>query len=92
MEDRIRILIERDRQTLLWLRTHVGDARLSTAIDVLTRGEAKPYVSALCRYLGVRPPTFSGSLPRTPASSEVGDRYLTQIRAHLARNIYSRAR
>ena len=92
MEHRIRIFNERDRQTLLWLRTHVGDARVSMAVDALTRGGTKPYVSALCRYLGARPPVFSGPPRQAPATSKVGDHYLTQIRAHLARNSYSSAR
>lgn len=92
MEHRIRILNERDQQTLRWLRTHVGDTRLSTAVDALARGDTKPYVSALCRYLGVRPPIVSGSSPHPAPGSALGDEYLAQIRTHLARHAISRTR
>ena len=92
MEHQIRILNDHDRQTLFWLRTHVGDVRLSSAVDALARSESKPYVSALCRYLGVRPPVFSSPQLRAPVNSKVGDSYLNEIRTHLARTIHSCAR
>ena len=92
MEHRIRILNERDRQSLLWLRKHVGDTRLSLAVDVFTQGERKPYVSALCRYLGVWPPVVSEPQPYSDAGKSIGDQYLAQIRTHLARQAHSRAR
>lgn len=92
MEHRIRILNERDRQTLLWLRRHVGDARLTIAVNALMRGQSKPYVSALCRYLGVFPPVESRPQRHSAADSTVGDYYLAEIRTHLARNVYPRVR
>ncbi|MEQ5844275.1 hypothetical protein N0A02_32965 (plasmid) [Paraburkholderia acidicola] len=92
MEHRIPILNERDRQSLLWLRKHVGDARLSSAVDALTQGERKPYVSALCRYLGVWPPVASEPQSHSDAGKSIGDQYLAQIRTHLARQAHSQAR
>ncbi len=63
MEHLIRIVNEADRQTLGWLRTHVGDTRVEAAARrLIAQCEAssglgaKPYVSAVCRYLGVWPP------------------------------------
>jgi hypothetical protein len=90
MEHLIRILNDDDRQTLAWLRTHVGDARVSAAARQLTAQRqqfagvwAKPYVSALCRYLGVWPPA-----PRRPthtdADHRVADQHLVRIRQLLA--------
>ncbi|MGF6604707.1 hypothetical protein P3T23_009463 [Paraburkholderia sp. GAS448] len=90
MEHLIRVINDHDRQTLAWLRMHVGDPRVTDAARRLiaqretTAGSpAKPYVSAVCRYLGVRPPE-----PRQPqpddADHTVGDRHLAQIRRLLA--------
>jgi hypothetical protein len=88
MEHLLRVVNESDRQTLAWLRTHVGDARVATAARQLasrdTNASRKPYVSAVCRYLGVWPPT-----PDTPRLADddhaTGDRYLAQIRQLLKR-------
>jgi hypothetical protein len=55
MNQLIRILNDGDRETLAWLRKHVGDVRVAAAARHLG-GNGKPYVSAVCRYLGVRPP------------------------------------
>ncbi|EES46596.1 conserved hypothetical protein [Burkholderia mallei PRL-20] len=45
----------------------------------------KPYLSAVCRYLGVWPPISLRYPPRHGAVDHaVGDRYLTLIRQHLA--------
>ncbi|TCK32034.1 hypothetical protein B0G84_9166 [Paraburkholderia sp. BL8N3] len=90
MEHLIRILNDDDRQTLVWLRTHVGDSRVADAArrliaqrETSAGGWAKPYISAVCRYLGVWPPT-----PQRPLSIEtdhaIGDHHLTQIRQLLA--------
>lgn len=90
MEHLVRVLNEGDRQTLAWLCAHVGEQRVADAAQRLiaqretTAGSsAKPYVSAVCRYLGVRPPE-----PRQPrpddADHTVGDRHLAQIRRLLA--------
>ena len=98
MEHLLRVINESDRQTLAWLRTHVGDARVTAAArhlasraDIGNTGNIgnansprKPYVSAVCRYLGVWPPA-----PDTPRLADddhaTGDRYLAQIRQLLKR-------
>lgn len=83
MDDLIRIITERDRQTVDWLRAHVGTVRLEEAVRYLTgHSRSKPYVSAICRYLGVRPPAF---VPGQPIHDHrVGDEYLAKMRAQLA--------
>jgi hypothetical protein len=82
MEHLVRVYNEKDRQTLEWLRQHVGDAAIASAVERCTRaGAGKPYVSAVCRRLGVRAPTFSA--PRhTP--SPVAEHSLATIRGILA--------
>jgi hypothetical protein len=90
MEDLIRILNDADRQTLAWLRKHVGDMRVADAArGLMAQREkfagacAKPYVSAVCRYLGVWPPTPQ-RLPHVDADHAVADRHLARIRWLLA--------
>lgn len=63
MEHVVRVVNNEDRQTLNWLRAHVGESRVADAARHLatqrepSRGaNTKPYVSAICRYLGVWPP------------------------------------
>lgn len=86
MEHLIRVFNDDDRQTLTWLRAHVGEKRLTDAArHLMARREqgsgasAKPYVSAICRYLGVWPPA-----PRrtalTTVDHAVGDHHLAQMR------------
>ena len=90
MEHLIRILNDDDRQTLVWLRTHVGDTRVAEAArrliaqrETAVGAWAKPYVSAVCRYLGVWPPTPQRS-PRVEGDHAVADRHLAQMRQLLA--------
>jgi len=90
MEHLVRILNDDDRQTLAWLRTHVGDARLSeAALRLAAQREqhagvsSKPYLSAVCRYLGVRPPAPHRETPVT-ADHLIGDQHLAQMRQLLA--------
>ncbi len=84
MEHLIRIVNEIDRQTLAWLRGQVGDERLESAARQLGRVR-KPYVSAVCRYLGVWPPLWlRHPTQHDPVDHAVGDRYLSVIRRHLA--------
>jgi hypothetical protein len=78
----IRILNDGDRETLVWLCKHVGDVRVAAAARHLG-GNGKPYLSAVCRYLGVRlrrPHQHS----RSVEDCTVGDNYLAQIRQLLA--------
>src|ERR1700754_4099431 len=91
MEHLIRILNDEDRQALAWLRTHVGDARVSGAARQLAARQeqlagvsAKPYVSAVCRYLGAWPPAPRRS-PHSDADHKVADQHLARIRQLLAR-------
>ncbi|MBB5429786.1 hypothetical protein OKW33_006356 [Paraburkholderia atlantica] len=58
MEHLVRVYNEKDRQTLEWLRRHVGDAAIATAVEQCA-GSGKPYLSTVCRRLGVRTPEFS---------------------------------
>jgi hypothetical protein len=90
MEHLIRILNDADRQTLAWLRTHLGDARVADAARQLTAqrepiagAPAKPYISAICRYLGVWPPTPRRST-HADTDHRVADQHLARIRQLLA--------
>ena len=68
MEHLIRVLNERDRQTLAWLREQVGDASLAAAAKRCS-GPTKPYVSAVCRCLGLTAPTPMASRHRGPTAT-----------------------
>ncbi|AXF13496.1 hypothetical protein [Paraburkholderia caledonica] len=82
MNQLIRILNDADRETLAWLRKHVGDVRVAAAARHLG-GNGKPYLSVVCRYLGVLPPTPLQHC-RPVEDCTVGDNYLAQIRQLLA--------
>jgi hypothetical protein len=80
MEHLVRLYNERDRRTLEWLRRHVGDATIALAVErCATPG--KPYLSAVCRHLGVKTPEFS--IPRREAPSPVAEQSLATIRSIL---------
>jgi hypothetical protein len=81
MEHLVRICNEQDQQTLVWLRRHVGDAALTLAIQHCT-GSHKPYLSAVCRRLGVNTPAFYAL--RRPPSSPIAEHALASIRRILA--------
>jgi hypothetical protein len=81
MEHLVRVYNEKDRQTLEWLRRHVGDEALAAAAERCT-GSGKPYLSAVCRRLGVRVPELSS--PRRQTSSPVAEHALATIRRILA--------
>ncbi|WP_179400912.1 hypothetical protein [Burkholderia guangdongensis] len=85
MEQLIRIVNDTDRQVLAWLRAQVGDARVERAARQLGHTR-KPYLSAVCRYLGMNPPATLRQATRPGARRDhsVGDRYLLLIRQHLA--------
>jgi hypothetical protein len=74
MNHLIRILNDDDSETLAWLCKHVGDVRVANAARHLG-GHGKPYLSAVCRYLGVRPPALKtapsaiATLPRSVSCS-----------------------
>ena len=72
MEHRVRLVNDTDRQVFARALHQLGRTR-------------KPYVSALCRYLGLRPPlTIQRPVRRAATDHSVGDHYLALIRQHLA--------
>nr|WP_225936563.1 hypothetical protein [Caballeronia sp. NK8] len=81
MEHLVRIYNEKDRRTLDWLRRHVGDVAIALAVQRCT-GSGKPYVSAVCRLLGVQTPDFPVPRRRTP--SPIARDSLATIRSILA--------
>ncbi|MEX3935856.1 hypothetical protein AB4Y32_29375 [Paraburkholderia phymatum] len=81
MEHLVRVYNEKDRQTLEWLRRHVGDAALAAAVERCT-GSGKPYLSSVCRQLGVKTPGFHP--PRRQTPSAVAEQSLATIRRILA--------
>ena len=82
MEQLIRICSEKDRQVLAWLRQRVGDAAVTRAAEQCGGGGAKPYLSAVCRRLGVRIPGLA--TPRAIQPSVVGEQSLAAIRGILS--------
>ena len=81
MEHLVRVHNEKDRQTLEWLRRNIGDAAIAAAIQ-RCENSGKPYLSAVCRQLGVRVPEFP--LPRRESPSPVAEQSLATIRRILA--------
>ncbi|WP_454712028.1 hypothetical protein [Cupriavidus nantongensis] len=85
MEHLIRVQNDYDRQVLAWLRGRIGDAALQSVVQRLA-GPRKPYLSTICRSLGIRPPSrrqFAAEAARMHRA--VGDSYLTRIREILAK-------
>jgi hypothetical protein len=80
MEHLVRVQNERDRRTLAWLRESIGDASIVAAVERC--GRSKPYVSAVCRTLGVTAPPFSA--PRRLVPSATAEQALAAIRQILA--------
>ncbi|MEA3114669.1 MAG: hypothetical protein QOG58_4468 [Caballeronia sp.] len=80
MEHLVRVQNERDRRTLAWLRGQVGDAEIVAAAQQC--GPSKPYLSAVCRALGVTVPRFSATRRITPSSA--AEQSLATIRQILA--------
>lgn len=55
MDDLVVLVNDRDRRTFAWLRNRVGDDAIRAAVDQLA-GARKPYISNLCKALGVTAP------------------------------------
>ena len=81
MEHLVRVQNERDRRTLTWLRAQVGDAALAAAAQQCG-GPSKPYLSSVCRTLGVTAPRFGA--PRRLTPSATAEQSLATIRQILA--------
>jgi hypothetical protein len=81
MEHLVRVQNERDRRTLAWLRERVGAAAIVAAAQRYV-GPSKPYLSAVCRTLGITAPRFSA--PRRPVPSATAEQSLAAIRQILA--------
>lgn len=81
MEHLVRVQNERDRRTLTWLRAQVGDAALAAAAQ-RCGGPSKPYLSAVCRTLGVTAPRFGALRRITPSAA--AEQSLATIRQILA--------
>jgi hypothetical protein len=80
MEHLVRVYNEKDRRTLEWLRKHVGDATIAAAVKRCAGG--KPFLSLVCRQIGVRPPDFAVS--NRPPPTATGEQALATIREILA--------
>jgi hypothetical protein len=82
MEHLVRVLNERDRRTLEWLRMRFGDAAVESAARSIGDGEHKPYVSRLCKELGVKAPV--SPLPRRIPPTAVAEQSLATMKTLLA--------
>jgi hypothetical protein len=76
MEQWVRVQNERDRQVLVWLRAQLDDEVIVAAAQRCANSGAKPYLSMVCRALGVAPPR--DALTRI-ANAEIGERHLASI-------------
>ena len=81
MEHLVRLQNERDRRTLEWLRERLSDEAI-TAAALNCGGASKPFLSAVCRNLGVKPPRFTSQ--RRPTPSATAERSLATIRSILS--------
>jgi len=76
MEKWVRVQNERDRKVLVWLRGQVSDDAIATAARACTRGDSKPYLSAVCRHLGLKAPILPS---KSPTSEAVGEKHLAAM-------------
>jgi hypothetical protein len=76
MEECVRVQNERDRKVLVWLRRQVNDTAIAMAARACARGDSKPYLSAVCRQLGLKAPILSS---RSQTSEAVGARHLAAM-------------
>jgi hypothetical protein len=81
MEHLVRVCSEKDRRVLGWLRQRVGDAAITRAA-AQCGGGTKPYLSTVCRRLGVRVPQLAK--PRAIVPSAIAEQSLATIRGILA--------
>lgn len=84
MEQLIRISSVRDREVVNWLCHEVGTQRvMDAAVAIAASGKAKPYPSAVCRYLGLMAPSGS-TTHRTDRA--IGGHYLSLMKESLHRS------
>jgi hypothetical protein len=76
MEEWVRVRNERDRKVLVWLRGQVSDPAIATAAQSCARGDSKPYLSAVCRRLGLKAPIMPS---RSQISEAIGKRHLAAM-------------
>jgi hypothetical protein len=76
MEEWVRVQNERDRKVLAWLRGRVGDTAIATAARACARGDSKPYLSAVCRQLGLSAPILPN---RSVITEAVGEKHLAAM-------------
>jgi hypothetical protein len=76
MEQWVRVRNEQDRQLLKWLIETLGEVAIVNAAHACARGDAKPYLSAVCRRLGVSVPRHS---TQRPQPGEIGEKHLQAI-------------
>ncbi|MDR5799228.1 hypothetical protein P9292_03935 [Caballeronia sp. LZ001] len=81
MEHLIRVQNERDRKLMCWLRERVSDESI-TAAAKRCGGSSKPYLSAVCRKLGLTAPSYL--LHRHANPSPIAEKSLAAIREILA--------
>ncbi|WP_321876867.1 hypothetical protein [Paraburkholderia bannensis] len=92
MKSSIRILNDEDRQAVEWLVANVGEQRVEAAVQRLASGGRRPFVSALCRYLGAWPPVLRRAGAGKSTHTAVGDLHLARIRQFLAQSHAARMR
>jgi hypothetical protein len=76
MEQWVRVRNEQDRQLLKWLIETLGEVAIVNAAHACARGDAKPYLSAVCRRLGVSVPRLS---TQRPQPGEISEQHLQAI-------------
>lgn len=76
MEQWVRVRNEQDRQLLKWLIETVGEAAIVKTAHACARGDAKPYLSTVCRQLQVSVPRLS---TQRSHPGEVGEQHLQAI-------------
>lgn len=79
MEHLVRVLNDHDRRVLAWVRKQVGDAAFAEAAGRC--GPVKPYISTVCRRLGLTVPVLRTAVH---APTATGERSLAHIRRILA--------
>jgi hypothetical protein len=79
MEHLVRVLNDHDRRVLAWLRQQVGDMAFADAAGRC--GPVKPYISTVCRQLGLTVPVLRAAVH---APTATGERSLAHIRRILA--------